>query len=113
MLSNRTTTPAAAAAPQDGPSLPIVAEGDEEPNDTYVQQLTAGAEAAVAALVERGVTDPARVAVGGHSYGAFMAANLLAHCPKLFAAGVARSGGWRARLGVRGAAGCVFSRRCH
>jgi hypothetical protein len=43
-------------------------------------------------LVAKGVTDPARVSVGGHSYGAFMAANLVAHCPKLFAAAIARSG---------------------
>lgn len=43
-------------------------------------------------LVSRGVTDPARVSVGGHSYGAFMAANLVAHCPQLFAAAIARSG---------------------
>lgn len=43
-------------------------------------------------LVSKGVTDPARVSVGGHSYGAFMAANLVAHCPQLFAAAIARSG---------------------
>jgi dipeptidyl aminopeptidase/acylaminoacyl peptidase len=43
-------------------------------------------------LVSRGVTDPARISVGGHSYGAFMAANLVAHCPSLFAAAIARSG---------------------
>lgn len=42
--------------------------------------------------MSRGVTDPARVSVGGHSYGAFMAANLVAHCPQLFAAAIARSG---------------------
>lgn len=82
----------------DGPSIPVVAEGDEEPNDTYVEQLTASAEAAVKELVSRGVTDPARVSVGGHSYGAFMAANLLAHCPELFAAGIARSGAYNRTL---------------
>lgn len=56
----------------DGPGFPIIAEGDEEPNDTYVEQLTASAEAAVKELVARGVTDPARVSVGGHSYGKYM-----------------------------------------
>ncbi|KAF8067166.1 hypothetical protein HT031_002213 [Scenedesmus sp. PABB004] len=82
----------------DGPGFPIVAEGSEEPNDTYVQQLSASAEAAVKELVRRGVTDPARVSIGGHSYGAFMAANLLAHCPDLFAAGIARSGAYNRTL---------------
>lgn len=78
----------------DGPTLPIVAEGDEEPNDTYVEQLTAGARAAIEEVARRGVVDASRVAVGGHSYGAFMAANLLAHAPELFACGVARSGAY-------------------
>jgi pimeloyl-ACP methyl ester carboxylesterase len=71
----------------DGPTFPVVAEGEEEPNDTFVEQLRGAAGAAVKELVDRGVTDPGRVSVGGHSYGAFMAANLLAHCPDLFAAG--------------------------
>lgn len=48
--------------------------------------------------MSRGVADPARVSVGGHSYGAFMAANLLAHCPQLFAAAVARSGAYNRTL---------------
>ena len=78
----------------EGPSLPIIgdAENGVEPNDTYVEQLVAGARAAVEEVVRRGVTDPRRVAVGGHSYGAFMASNLLAHAPDLFACAVARSG---------------------
>ena len=82
----------------DGPTFPIVAEGEEEPNDTFVQQLTESARAAVDELVKRGVTDPKRVSVGGHSYGAFMAANLLAHCPDLFAAAIARSGAYNRTL---------------
>eukprot|EP00878_Enallax_costatus_P006199 GHUV01006499.1.p1 GENE.GHUV01006499.1~~GHUV01006499.1.p1 ORF type:complete len:627 (+),score=153.93 GHUV01006499.1:1175-3055(+) len=82
----------------DGPGFPIIAEGTEEPNDTYVEQLTASAEAAVKELVSRGVTDPERVSVGGHSYGAFMAANLLAHCPHLFSAAIARSGAYNRTL---------------
>ncbi|KAI8467198.1 MAG: alpha/beta-hydrolase [Monoraphidium minutum] len=82
----------------DGPTFPIVAEGDEEPNDTYVEQLTAAGRAAVEEVVRRGVADPKRVSVGGHSYGAFMTANLLAHLPDVFAAGIARSGAYNRTL---------------
>jgi dipeptidyl aminopeptidase/acylaminoacyl peptidase len=81
----------------DGPTMPIIGEGDREPNDTYVQQLVASAQAAVDEVVRRGVADPRRIAVGGHSYGAFMTANLLAHCD-LFAAGIARSGAYNRTL---------------
>jgi dipeptidyl aminopeptidase/acylaminoacyl peptidase len=73
--------------------FPIVGEGDEEPNDTFVEQLVANARAAIDFATERGVCDPERVAVGGHSYGAFMTANLLTHSD-LFAAGIARSGAY-------------------
>jgi dipeptidyl aminopeptidase/acylaminoacyl peptidase len=78
----------------EGPSFPIFAEGDEEPNDTYVEQLTASARAAISALEKSGYVDIKRVAVGGHSYGAFMAAGLLAHAPDLFKCGIARSGAY-------------------
>lgn len=78
-------------------SFPIVGEGDKEPNDTFVEQLVASAKAAIDKLVEMGVTDPERVAVSGHSYGAFMTANLLAHSD-LFAAGIARSGAFNRTL---------------
>ena len=81
----------------DNATMPIVGEGDNEPNDTFIQQLIMNAEAAIAAGVERGVTDANRVAVGGHSYGAFMTANLLAHT-KLFKAGIARSGAYNRSL---------------
>jgi len=81
----------------DDPSLPIIGEGDDEPNDTYVEQLVAGAEAAVRELARREVGDAARMAIGGHSYGAFMTANLLAHSD-LFAAGIARSGAYNRTL---------------
>lgn len=81
----------------DDPSMPIVGEGDTEPNDTYVEQLVASAQAAIDELVRRGVGDRDRMAVGGHSYGAFMAANLLAHSD-LFAAGIARSGAYNRTL---------------
>ncbi|MCL7968176.1 MAG: prolyl oligopeptidase family serine peptidase [marine benthic group bacterium] len=81
----------------DDPSLPIIGEGDDEPNDTYVEQLVAGARAAVDELVRLGVGDAHRMAIGGHSYGAFMTANLLAHSD-LFAAGIARSGAYNRTL---------------
>jgi dipeptidyl aminopeptidase/acylaminoacyl peptidase len=81
----------------DDPTLPIVGAGDQKPNDTYIQQLVAGAKAAVDEVVRRGVADPKRIAIGGHSYGAFMTANLLAHCD-LFAAGIARSGAYNRTL---------------
>lgn len=81
----------------DDPSMPIVGEGDAEPNDTYVKQLVASAQAAVDELARRGVGDPQRMAVGGHSYGAFMTANLLAHS-RLFKAGIARSGAYNRSL---------------
>ena len=81
----------------DGASFPIVGAGDEEPNDTFREQLVANAAAAIDALDSMGYVDPARVGVGGHSYGAFMVANLLSHSD-LFAAGVARSGAYNRTL---------------
>lgn len=81
----------------DDPSIAIVGEGDKEPNDTYIEQLVAGAQAIVDEVVRRGVGDRDRMAVGGHSYGAFMAANLLAHS-NLFRAGIARSGAYNRTL---------------
>jgi dipeptidyl aminopeptidase/acylaminoacyl peptidase len=81
----------------DGAAFPIIGEGDKEPNDTFIPQLVANAKAAIDKAAAMGVTDPKRVAVGGHSYGAFMTANLLAHCD-LFAAGIARSGAYNRTL---------------
>jgi dipeptidyl aminopeptidase/acylaminoacyl peptidase len=81
----------------DNPSLPIVGEGEAEPNDTYVEQLLAGAEAAVEYLVGRGVAARDRLGIGGHSYGAFTTANLLAHS-RLFRLGIARSGAYNRTL---------------
>jgi len=81
----------------DDPAMPIVGEGTAEANDTYVEQLTADAQAAVDELVRLGVGDCDRMAVGGHSYGAFMTANLLAHTD-LFRAGIARSGAYNRTL---------------
>jgi dipeptidyl aminopeptidase/acylaminoacyl peptidase len=81
----------------DDPKMPIIGEKDVEPNDTFVDQLKASAEAAVDELVRRGVAERGRIAVGGHSYGAFMTANLLAHTD-LFAAGIARSGAYNRTL---------------
>lgn len=80
----------------DNTTMPIV--GDPETmNNTYVEQIVASAKAAIDKAVEMGVTDPERVGVGGHSYGAFMTANLLAHSD-LFRAGIARSGAYNRTL---------------
>ena len=81
----------------DGASMPVVGEGDEEPNDSFVEQLVMNAQAAVDKLVEIGVSDPDRIGIGGHSYGAFMTANLLAHSD-IFRAGIARSGAYNRSL---------------
>ncbi|MGK5038096.1 prolyl oligopeptidase family serine peptidase [Janthinobacterium sp. LB3P118] len=81
----------------DNPSFPIVGNGEQEPNDTYLPQLVADAEAAVDEVVRRGVSDRNRIAIGGHSYGAFMTGNLLAHT-RLFRAGIARSGAYNRTL---------------
>lgn len=81
----------------DGPAMPIVGEGDKEPNDTYIEQLVSSAQAAVDKVVDLGVADRDRIAVGGHSYGAFMTGNLLAHSD-LFRTGIARSGAFNRTL---------------
>jgi len=80
----------------DGAQMPVV--GDPKTmNDTFVDQIVSSAQAAIDKLDEMGVIDPKRVGVGGHSYGAFMTANLLAHCD-LFSAGIARSGAYNRTL---------------
>ncbi len=80
----------------DSATMPVI--GDPETmNDTFIEQIVAAAQAAIDKAVEMGVADPDRVAVGGHSYGAFMTANLLAHCD-LFKAGIARSGAYNRTL---------------
>ena len=81
----------------DSATIPIIGEGDKEPNDTYVEQLVAGAKAAIEAGTALGVVDPKRVAVMGHSYGAFMTANLLSHTD-IFRAGIAESGAYNRSL---------------
>lgn len=78
-------------------SFPILGEGDEEPNDSFRKQLIANAKAAIDAVDSLGFIDRNRIAVGGHSYGAFMTANLLSHS-NLFAAGIARSGAYNRTL---------------
>lgn len=80
----------------DGATMPVVGP-PETANNTYIQQIVSSAKAAIDKAVELGVTDPKRVGVGGHSYGAFMTANLLAHSD-LFAAGIARSGAYNRTL---------------
>lgn len=82
----------------DNAEMPIVSKGgDTKPNDNFIEQLTLNAEAAVNHLAEMGVGDRNRMAVGGHSYGAFMTAHLLSHT-KLFKAGIARSGAYNRTL---------------
>ncbi len=81
----------------DSATIPIIGEGGKEPNDTYVEQLLAGAKAAIDQGVSLGVVDRSRVAVMGHSYGAFMTANLLAHTD-IFRAGIAESGAYNRSL---------------
>ena len=81
----------------DDASFPIIGEGDKEPNDTFLPQLIANAKAAIDAVDKLGYIDIDKVAVGGHSYGAFMTANLLTHT-NLFAAGIARSGAYNRTL---------------
>lgn len=81
----------------DNAEMPIVGEGGKEPNDNFIPQLHLNAHAAIKKLADMGVGDSTRVAVGGHSYGAFMTANLLAHT-NLFKAGIARSGAYNRSL---------------
>ena len=80
-----------------GPSMPIIGKNDAEPNDTFISQLVADAEAAVQKVVEMGVADKSKIVIGGQSYGAFMAVNLLAHSD-LFVAGMAESGAYNRTL---------------
>lgn len=81
----------------DNAAFPIIGEGTAEPNDTFIEQLVANGEAAIDAVDKLGYIDRSKVGVGGHSYGAFMTANLLTHS-KLFAVGIARSGAYNRTL---------------
>ncbi len=81
----------------DDPKMPIVGVDGSEPNDHFRKQLVSSAKAAVDVLVEKGIADKNNIAIAGHSYGAFMVANLLAHSD-LFKAGIARSGAYNRTL---------------
>lgn len=81
----------------DDAAFPIIGEGTTEPNDTFLPQLVANGKAAIDAVDKLGYIDRSRVAVGGHSYGAFMTANLLTHSND-FACGIARSGAYNRTL---------------
>ena len=81
----------------DKATFPIVGEGDDQPNDSFRKQLLSNAKAAIDAVDKLGYIDRKRIAVGGHSYGAFMVANLLSHS-NLFSAGIARSGAYNRTL---------------
>ncbi len=80
----------------DNATIPVIGD-TKKANDTFLEQVISSAKAAVDKAVEMGITDPNRVGVGGHSYGAFMVANLLAHTD-IFRAGVARSGAYNRTL---------------
>ncbi|MFL3001258.1 MAG: prolyl oligopeptidase family serine peptidase [Cytophagales bacterium] len=77
--------------------MPIVGFDGDQPNDSFRDQLVMNAKAAIDKISDMGIGDRDRVGVGGHSYGAFMTANLLAHSD-LFAAGIARSGAYNRTL---------------
>ena len=81
----------------DDAAFPIIGEGTTEPNDTFIPQLVANAEAAIDAVDKLGYINRKKIAIGGHSYGAFMTANLLTHS-NLFACGIARSGAYNRTL---------------
>lgn len=81
----------------DDASFPIIGEGTTEPNDNFMAQLIDDAEAAINAVDSLGYINRKKVAIGGHSYGAFMTANLLTHS-NLFACGIARSGAYNRTL---------------
>ncbi len=81
----------------DDAAFPIIGEGKTEPNDTFIPQLVANGKAAIDAVDQLGYIDRNKVAVGGHSYGAFMTANLLSHS-KDYACGIARSGAYNRTL---------------
>ena len=83
-------------AVMDEVGMPVVGP-PESANDTFVEQIVASAKAAIDRAVEMGAVDRERIGIGGHSYGAFMAANLLAHSD-LFRAGIARSGAYNRTL---------------
>lgn len=81
----------------DDAAFPIIGEGTTEPNDNFISQLVDNAEAAINAVDALGYINKKKVAIGGHSYGAFMTANLLTHS-NLFACGIARSGAYNRTL---------------
>ncbi|APE28907.1 prolyl oligopeptidase family serine peptidase [Aurantiacibacter gangjinensis] len=81
----------------DNAAMPVIGDDPETVNDTFIEQIVSSAQAAVDFAVERGISDGYRVGVGGHSYGAFMTAHLLARSD-IFRAGIARSGAYNRTL---------------
>ncbi|MBY6013626.1 prolyl oligopeptidase family serine peptidase [Qipengyuania gaetbuli] len=81
----------------DRAAMPVVGSDPETVNDTFIEQIVASAQAAVDETVRLGFGDGYRVGVGGHSYGAFMTAHLLAQSD-IFRAGIARSGAYNRTL---------------
>ncbi len=81
----------------DNPPMPIVGRENASPNDNFISQITLSAHALVNRLLRLGISEKGRIGIGGHSYGAFMAVNLLAHTD-LFSAGIARNGAYNRTL---------------
>lgn len=84
-------------AVMDRAAMPVVGSDPETVNDTFIDQVVDSAQAAVDESVRRGFGDGEQVGVGGHSYGAFMTAHLLARSD-IFRAGIARSGAYNRTL---------------
>lgn len=78
------------------PSIPVIHEAGEE-SDAYMEQLITSSDAVVDYLVKNGISDPDRIAVGGHSFGAFSSANLLIHSDR-YATAIAMSGAYNRTL---------------
>jgi len=76
------------------PDIPIVGENY---NDTYIGNLVDAMYGAIRAVDGLGVIDIDRIGHGGHSYGAFATANILANAP-FFKAGIAGDGAYNRSL---------------
>ncbi|PCI37627.1 MAG: prolyl oligopeptidase [Elusimicrobia bacterium] len=76
--------------------MPIVGH-PKTMNDSLIEQLNMNSQSIRKVLTEKGISDPDRIGIIGHSYGAFMVANVLSHSP-VFKTGIARSGAYNRSL---------------
>lgn len=81
----------------DGPPMPIIGRNKASPNDDFIRQIKLSAQALVSRLLRLGISEKGRIGIGGNSYGAFLAVNLLANTD-LFSAGIARNGAYNRTL---------------